>query len=182
MTDEKKVSFLPFHAINEFMTPEYRLVVVRSALEALPGLPESFRAPIDRLTRKHVQVTGFRNSLKAPLALKVRPLASAYEKNPELVAAVLSAWAEAHAGLRQRVYDLLKSRNWELLPPDTDRTKLPGFLTKWPKGEDFTTLNQAFVEKYPDDPAPSDDVSLMVVWLSGRLPYEMSEGNEEPSA
>jgi hypothetical protein len=179
--DEKKVSFLPFHAINEFMTPEYRLMVVRSTLEALPDLAETFRAPVDRLTRKYVQVTGFRNSLKAPLALKVRPLAAAYEKNPELVAAVISAWAEAHNELRSRVYDLLKSRNWEILPADTDRAKLPGFLTKWPKGEDFAKLNQAYAEMYPQNPTPSDDVSLMVVWLSGRLPYEMQEDEKETS-
>ncbi len=181
MMDEKKVSFLPFHAINEFMTQEYRLMVVRSTLEALPGLPESFRAPIDRLTRKLVQVTGFRNSLKAPLPLKVRPLATAYEKNAELVAAVISAWAEAHSDLRQQVYDLLKARNWEILPPEADRTKLPGFLTKWPKGDDFAALNKAFTEMYPESPTPSDDVSLMVVWLSGRLPFERQEEKEEQS-
>jgi hypothetical protein len=163
------------------MTNEYRLMVVRSTLEALPNLSESFRVPIDRLTRKIVQVMGFRNSLKAPMALKVRPMASAFEKNPELVAAVISAWAESHNELRQMVYDLLKSRNWEILPPDTDRTKLPGFLTKWPRGEDFTTLNQAFGEMYPQNPTPSDDVSLMVVWLSGRLPYEMQEDKAEAS-
>jgi hypothetical protein len=115
------------------------------------------------------------------MALKVRPMASAFEKNPELVAAVISAWAESHNELRQMVYDLLKSRNWEILPPDTDRTKLPGFLTKWPRGEDFTTLNQAFGEMYPQNPTPSDDVSLMVVWLSGRLPYEMQEDKAEAS-
>jgi len=179
--DQEKAQFLPFHAINEFMRPDFRLEVVRSALYALPNLPESFRAPIDRLTKKVVQVPGFRNSVKAPTALKVKPTAAAFEKSSDLAAAVLSAWAEAHLELRQQVYDLLVSRDWEVLSPNADRTKIPGFLTRWPKGEDFEVLNKAYAEKYTESQASSDQVSLMVVWISGRLPYQLV-GEEEEQA
>jgi hypothetical protein len=171
--DQEKAQFLPFHAINEFMRPDFRLEVVRSALYALPNLPEDFRPPIDRLTRKVVQVPGFRNSVKAPTALKVKPTAEAFEKSSDLVAAVLSAWAEAHPELRQQVYDLLVSRDWKVLPPEADRTKIPGFLTRWPKGEDFDVLNNAYAEKYPGSQTSNDQVSLMVVWISSRLPYQL---------
>jgi hypothetical protein len=177
-SQHKHASFLPFHAINEFMRPDYRVEVVRAALQALPGLPEPQRAQIDKLTRRTVKVPGFRNSAKAPAALRVKPTAEAFEKSPGLVAAILSAWTDAHPQLRSEVNDLLLDRGWELLPIDADRTKIPGFLTRWPKGEDFETLTTVYAERYPESKASSDDVSLMVVWLSGRLPYEIA--GDEP--
>jgi hypothetical protein len=79
------------------------------------------------------------------------------------------------------VYDLLVSRDWKVLPPDADRTKIPGFLTRWPKGEDFDVLNKAYAEKYTESQASGDEVSLMVVWISGRLPYQLV-GEEEEQA
>ncbi|MBM4421993.1 MAG: hypothetical protein FJ030_01210 [Chloroflexi bacterium] len=163
--------FLPFHALNEFMRDDYRLAVVRSALAALPKLPDHFRAPIDKWTKQIVRVPGFRNSLQAPTPLRAGPTAEAFQKSPELVAAILAAWAEAHTDLRSKVFDLLTGRGWEVLPPDADRTKLPGFLPQWPNGEDFDVINKAYATAHPADGASTDDVSLMVVWLSGRLPY-----------
>ena len=177
--EEKKIAFLPFHALNEFMVDDYRLTVVRTALQALPNLPENLREPFEQLTRKIVRVPGFRSSLKAPSQLKARPMAEAFEKNPELVAAVLAAWAEAQTELRTKVYNLLQARGWEVLPPEADRTVLPGFLTRWPKGETFEVLTEAFQEMYPGTEASSDDISLMVVWLSGRLPYQFEGEDEE---
>jgi hypothetical protein len=181
--NDKKVQFFPFHAVNDFMRADFRQEVVRSTLAALPTLPEEFHGPIERQTKKLVQVPGFRNSAKAPVNVRIKPTADAFEKSPQLVAAILYAWSAVHSELRQQVYDLLIARKWEVLPPDADRTKLPGFLVKWPKGEDFEALNTAFKEMYPDSQANSDDVSLMVVWVSTRLPYqtegEEAEENEE---
>ena len=185
--NDKKARFLPFHAINEFMRNDYRSHIVRYTLNALPTLPDEFRSPIERLTRKVVKVPGFRNSAKAPASVRVKPTIDAFEKSPDLVASILSAWSEAHAELRKQVYDLLVARGWEILPLEADRTKLPGFITKWPKGEDLEALNTAFAEMYPgaqgDSGVDSDDVSLMVVWVSARLPYEVEdeENNEEES-
>ena len=176
--DKKQARFLPFHALNEFMRPDYRSEVVRTALLALPGLPESQRDQVEKLTRRAVKVPGFRNSAKAPAALRVKPTAEAFEKSAGLVAAILSAWCETRTQLRAQVYDLLTERGWEILPVEADRTKIPGFLTRWPKGEDFETLTGAYAERFPESEAGSDDVSLMVVWLSGRLPYELA--GDEP--
>ena len=175
----KQARFLPFHAINEFMRTDFRAEVVRSALQALPSLPEDQRAQIDKLTRRVVKVPGFRNSTKAPASLRVKPTAEAFEKSAGLVAAILSAWSVAHPDLRAEVFDLLTERGWEILPAETDRTKLPGFLSRWPKGEDFETLTAAYAERYPESVASSDEVSLMVVWLSGRLPYELAGDDDE---
>jgi hypothetical protein len=177
--DDQTVEFLPFHAVNEFMRNDYRLEVIRDTLGALSALPDDFRIPIDQLTRSIVQVPGFRNSAKAPLGKRVKPTAEAFEKSPQMAAAILSAWAEAHPDLRQQVYDLLVDRQWEVLLPEADRTQLPGFMITWPKGEDFEQLIKAFTEKHPAVEVNHDDVSLMVVWVSARLPYQFEDDEEE---
>jgi hypothetical protein len=173
--EDQTIQFLPFHAVNEFMRNDYRLEVVRSTLSALPDLPEQFRTRIDQMTRQIVHVPGFRNSAKAPLSKRVKPTAEAFEKSPELVAAILSAWAEAHKELRQQVFDLLIERNWEILPPEADRTQLPGFYITWPKGENFEILAEAFAQKHPESQTNQDDISMMIVWLSVCLPYQFEE-------
>ncbi len=172
---ENKVSFIPFHAINEFMTSEYRIEIIRDVLFSINDLPEDQRNPIHKLTVRYVKIPGFRNSLKAPAQLRLRPTVDAFEKKPDLVAAILSAWAGLNAELGKLVYDLLLERGWEILPPDTDRRKIPGFLIVWPKSESFEEINRAFREKYPEVEVSDNDVALMTVWMSGRLPYQTSE-------
>jgi hypothetical protein len=175
MMTEKEASMIPFQALNEFMRPDFRMSVVRTTLNSLTDLPDDYRNAIDKLVKKTVRIPGFRNSGKAPAALKAGPLAQTFEKNPDMVAAVLSAWAEFHAPLRQQIHDLLAERGWDLLPLQAERKKLPGFFIKWPKDESFETLNQVYTERYPDSQYDSDQVSLMIVWVSMRLPYEQVE-------
>lgn len=179
---EKKQEYLPFHAINEFMREDYRQAVVRAALHSTGQLPAEYREAIEKQTRRSVKVPGFRNSALAPAGVRVAPTASAFEKSPDLAAAILAAWAETHTELRQQVYDLLIERGWELLPIEVNRAKLPGFMIHWPKGEDFDIIGKAFAEKYPQSPAQSDDISLMTVWLGDRLPYKVDGEDEEQPA
>lgn len=180
---EEQIAFLPFHALNEFMTDAYRQAVIRTVVSSLQKLPAELRSPIDRMTKQVVQVPGFRNSTKAPAAVKVRPMADAFTRSPQLVGATLAAWAELNSELRQQVFDLLTARDWEILPVDADRTQLPGFYPEWPEDEDFDQLNNAFKEKFPDSEAGSDDISLMCVWMSASLPYhqhgQVEDGAEE---
>jgi hypothetical protein len=178
MTD-KEAAMIPFHALNEFMRPDFRMSVVRSTLNALPDLPDEYRIAIDKLVKKTVRIPGFRNSGKAPTALKAGPLVQTFEKNPNMVAAVLTAWAELHAPLRQQVYDMLEGRGWGLIPLQVERKKLPGFFTRWPKVDSFEILTQTYAELYPQGEYDSDQVSLMIVWVSMRLPYEMVEDTAE---
>lgn len=173
--DEKKARFLPFHAINEFMLDEYRNQVLQIALSGQP------RPALTALIKRFVQVPGFRNSTQAPLALKVRGLVKPFQTNAEVTAQVLLAWADAHGELCDQVADLLRERGWEFLPPEADRTKLPGFLTVWPKDETFETLIAAYRQKYPDSAAHDYDISLMAVWLAGRLPVDV-EGEQAQEA
>ena len=200
--NDSSLKFLPFHALNEFMRDDFRLTVIRTVLTSLPTLPSRLKDPVNRWTRQVVKVPGFRNSEKAPAAVKVLPLASAFQKSPELVAAVIAAWAEVKTELRQEVYAVLEARGWPvfqtgledfklpeseadfaLLPPDADRTRLPGFLTIWLPDQDFEAIYNSYTDKYPDSTGSIDEISLMAVWLSLRLPYHVrGESDEDAQA
>ena len=125
--------------------------------------------------------------------VKVLPTSKAFEKYPDLVSALLACWAENQAELRDQVFAMLKNRNWPMIkesegieisalspevikswpifPINFNRAKLPGFFTHWPKGEDFEVLYTNYSSLFPDSNASIDKVSLMVVWLTMRLPY-----------
>jgi hypothetical protein len=174
---EKQVQYLPFHAINQFMIPEYQRKVIQMVIANLGDLSENKSKTINNMIKRYVTVPGFRNSSLAPMMVKVKSAITAFEKYPDFTAQILSAWSELNNELRQKVYDLLKARGWEILPAEADRTKLPGFLTTWHKNENFDGINQAFTEMYPDyKESTTDDVSLMTVWLSDSLPI----GEDEP--
>jgi hypothetical protein len=179
MNDES-LELVPFHALNEFMRPDYRLHVVRTVLSALPTLPNDLRTPVDRQVKKHVRVQGFRSSDKAPARVKAAPTAEAFEDHPELVAAIIEAWAEVNAALRQQIYELLLDRGWHVLPIHARRSKLPGFFIRWPHSEEFELLQKEYNERFPESKTPLDDISLMVVWVGTRLPYQtVDEPTEE---
>jgi len=76
------------------------------------------------------------------------------------------------------MHALLEAHGWKILPLDANRTKMPGFMIQWPQEDDFDTLYGSFREVNPDSEASDDDLGLMAVWLSGRLPYEMVEKAE----
>lgn len=202
--ENDELQFLPFHAINEFMRPDFRLAVVRETLSVLNTLSEDTISFVNHLIHKQVKIPGFRNSEKAPSVVKVIPTSKSFEKSSELVAAILMAWTESKPTLRQEVLDLLTSRGWKtfpaeiktitdlsipksaedwaILPVHVNRARLPGFIILWPKGEAFETLYNHFTKLYPDSPASMDQVSLMVVWLTLRLPYNITENELVPAS
>jgi hypothetical protein len=173
---EKKARFLPFHAINEYMLDDYRQLVIQSVLGNFNKLSEERQRKINSLIKNHVRVQGFRNSTVAPLPLKINGCIDTYKKSPEFVAQILGAWSEINSETKKTIFGYLEERSWKLLPIEADRSLLPGFMLEWPKVDSFEILIESFREKYPDYPLSDDDLSLMVVWLSNRLPYEMIEG------
>jgi hypothetical protein len=179
MSEDQQVQFVPFHVINQFMIPEYRLEIIHLVLTHLDDLPAERKGKILGLFKNNVKLSGFRNSSLAPMPIKVKGSVPVFEKRPDFAAQILMAWSELHLELRQQVYDMLVERKWELLPAETDRTKLPGFLTRWPQEETYDVLDAAFAAKYPDVKARDYDIRLMVVWLSGRLPFDMVDSDEE---
>jgi hypothetical protein len=180
MNDEQ-FQFAPFQAINQFMVPEYRQRVLQFVYSRLSQLSKDRSGKITNLTNRFVKLPGFRNSALAPLSVKVRSAGDAYERRSDFVAQILQGWAELQPELAQQIYDFLTARGWELLPVETDRTKLPGFMLRWPQKDSYDVLDQAYAEAYPEAQTDTDDFRLMVVWISGRLPYDMvdDEADEE---
>jgi hypothetical protein len=179
MSEQQQTQFLHFHTINEFMLPEYRQQVLTQVITNLDELPADLRSRLNGQIRNLVKVPGFRNSSLAPALVKVRGAVQAFEKSPQFAAAVLAGWCAMNAELARQMFDFLTSRGWKLLPLEADRTKLPGFLTRWPKTEQFEVLDEAFRVQYPETIFSNNDISLMAVWLSTRLPYELVNSAEE---
>jgi len=170
---ENQARLIPFNAVNEFLLPEYRLKIIQQAFAEIEKLSESRRSAIARMVKRYIQVSGFRNSSLAPAPLKARAAVTTFEKSDEFAAQIMAAWCELHPELAQKTYDFLKARGWELLPIETDRAKLPGFLTHWPKEDTFEVLDDAYIAMYPGDDAHEYDINMMIAWLGGRLPVEM---------
>jgi hypothetical protein len=141
-------------------------------MQALPELPSKTQGALNKLTKKYVKVPGFRNSAKAPASVKAVAMVKPFEKEPKLVATIMSAWAEKNAELRGQIYDILSGFGWKLLPPEANRTRLPGFMVEWPEEEDYEKIYDTYTEAHPEGEYSIDEISLMAVWISLRLPVE----------
>ena len=67
--------------------------------------------------------------------------------------------------------ELLK--DWPIFPVNFNRSKLPGFYIHWPKENDFDVLYDNFIALFPQAEPSIDKLSLMVVWMTMRLPYHV---------
>jgi len=169
----EKIEYLPFNAINEFMLPEYRKIVIKTVFSNINSLPNARQKNINAEFKKLIKIQGFRDSSQAPIGIKTREGSLAFEKSAKFTGELIAAWAEINSDLATIVFQMLTDRGWPVLPIEADRSKLPGFLIKWPAKDTFEVLTAEFREKYSDTKYTDDDVNLMIVWLSNRLPYEM---------
>jgi len=171
--DEKFEEFLPFNAINEFMRDDYRATVLLEVMNHLELYPPDLRKELSHQISRHVKIQGFRNSNQAPAALKARNAAALFQKSADFSAAVIHAWSSIHPDLQTTVEALLTEKGWDPLPLEADRARLPGFQIHWPKADTFEVLNTRARELNPGLGESDDDISLMVVWVGNRLPYDL---------
>ncbi len=175
---EEKAEYLPFNAINEFMRDDYRLTVLHEAITHLEKLPSSVRKVISGLISQYVKIPGFRKSNLAPAPMKAKNSADLFRQSAEFSAAVIEGWASLHPRLKEAVFNLLSEKGWEPVPMEVDRSRLPGFLIHWPKEDSFEALDNAVRTLMPGMSETDDDISLMVVWIGNRLPYDLYAGND----
>lgn len=180
--DNQETRLFPFHAINEYMLPEFRLRVIGEVLRNLDKLPPQRKAAINAILRTSLQVPGFRNASAAPLGVKIRGAVTPFERYPEFAALILQGWSEIHGDLRGEIHQVLQGRSFEgLLPVEEDRSQLGGFQVHWPLEETYEALDEAYFTAYPDKKDTStDDIRLMVVWLVNRLPFDLFAEDDEP--
>jgi hypothetical protein len=173
MSDDKKVQVLPFHAVNEFMREDYRLIVLHEVFSTLDQCTPIQKQLILRMFSKNVTVPGFRNSGLAPLSIKIKNSPSLFERSHEFSATVMQCWSNLHPELKSAMYTLLIERGWTLQPLEADHSLLPGFQIDWPKADNFESLIKAIQEAHPEMTESDDNISLMAVWVGNKLPYNL---------
>jgi hypothetical protein len=177
-TNQQK--YLPFHAINEFMRDDYRLTILQEVLSDQSVVKAEVHSRIGRMISKGVQIPGFRNSNQAPAAIKVKHCVSLFERSPEFSALVIEAWSDLHGALKKDMWELLKSRGWNIPVMDADHSQLSGFQLDWNKADTFEVLIDEIKKKNPGTQESDDNISLMAVWIGNRLPYNLyDEGSKQ---
>jgi len=169
MTD---IEYLPYKAVNVFINREYLEQLLESVLNGYNKLSKEKQIAFVKLFRQHVNVLGFRNAIRAPLSLQIKAYSSAFEEKNEVVPFTLSTWVELNSSLASEVEDWLDAEGIEVLDRDRGFIETEGFLTDWPKKLTFDKLVKNFEKAKPNVKHNRDDLILMVLWISGKLPPE----------
>lgn len=167
--------YLPYKSINVFITREYLEKVLQEVLMGYSELPKESAISFNKQFREHVSILGFRNALKAPISLKINAYATAFEEKNEVIPFTLSSWAQLKTSLASEVEDWLKAEGWKELTADRVFIETEGLKSNWPKKLTFKKIVRDFKKAKPDVKFEDDDLILMVIWISGKLPPEETE-------
>lgn len=167
--------YLPYKAINVLIDREYLENVLGMILKEKSKLPKKELIGLNNLFKQYVNVLGFRNPVRAPLPLQVKAYASAFEQKDEVVPFSLSAWAKLNKDFAEQVKTWLESEGWEDLALERDFNETEGFINDWPEGLSFDQLEKKFKKANPNIEFNLDDLILMVIWISRRLPKEQTD-------
>jgi len=163
-------SLLPLISLNVFLLPDFRREILTTVLNQKDNLPPEIKQEFRQAIKEFVKISGFRNPLAAPQALQVRAMESPFEKESRFVKAILSSWADINSDLQPKVQALIPELGFEPndqapLYPDPENA----FAVGWPEDLSFEKLADLVKQKTETD-ASSNEISLMTVWLTGRLP------------
>jgi len=163
-------SLLPLISLNVFLLPDFRREILTTVLNQKDDLSPEIKQELRQAIKEFVKISGFRNPLAAPQALQVRAMESPFEKESRFVKAILSSWADINSDLQAKVQAVLPELGFEPndqapLYPDPENA----FAVGWPEDLSFEKLADLVKQKTETD-ASSNEISLMTVWLTGRLP------------
>ena len=166
------IETVPFKAINVYINQEYLESVMKTVLTDYKKLSKQEQIDFTRFLRKYVTILGFRDPSRAPLSLQINALAKAFEAKDEVIPTVLSIWTKANKKLAADVKAWLEENKFKNLEMEREYSEDAGFTTDLPKKMDFDKVEKDFAKANPDAKYERDDLILMVLWLSGRLPKE----------
>ncbi len=166
---------LSYKAINVYIEQDYLEKVMRDILTGVKKLPKQDQINFSRFMRQYVTILGFRDPSRAPLPLQVNALMKAFEEKDEVVPVTLSVWAKIHKKLAKQVKDWLDGEGWKDLATEREYEEDGGFAADWPKKLTFDKLVKDFQKAAPDAKFDRDDLILMVLWVSGKLPKDQSD-------
>jgi hypothetical protein len=166
---------LPYKTINVFINQEYLTEVAKDILSKVKKLPKADQIAFSHFMRKHINVLGFRDSSRAPEPLQVNAIIKVFEEKDDVVPFLLSTWAKINKKLAKDVKAWLKAEGWENLETEREFVEGEGFIAEWPKKLTFDKLVKDYQKANPDSKINRDDLILMVLWVSGKLPPEQSD-------
>jgi hypothetical protein len=167
--------YLPYKAINVLIEREYLEKVLGMILKNKDKLPKEELIILNNLFKQYVNVLGFRNPVRAPLPLQIKAYASAFEQKDEVIPSSLSAWAKINLDFAEQVKSWLETEGWNDLALERRYTEGEGFINDWPEKFSFDQLEKKFKKANPSTDYNRDDLILMVIWISGRLPKEQTD-------
>lgn len=163
---------LPYKAINVYMEQDYLESVVKSAITGVKKLSKQDQIDFSQFMKKHVNVLGFRDPSRAPVSLQVRALAKVFEEKDEVIPFVLSTWVKVNKKFVKPVRTWLEAEGFKDLQTEREFEEESGFVADWPKKLSFDQLAKKFKKDNPDIKINQDDLTLMVLWMTGQLPND----------
>ncbi|RME56405.1 hypothetical protein D6779_10665, partial [Candidatus Parcubacteria bacterium] len=183
-----EVKTIPWIAVNEMMTDEYRKTVCEIALEHLPHASKELRIFAKNAISNAVFIKGFRSPLKAPGKVLLKAVIDAFQTKRMVATAIISLWAEAQEALLQELRDsALKVGGFQFDEQCTWRRASQGFVVS-----EATEKLQEFCARYAEErkSPETDHIILGGYWLSSALivgdakesvPEEIDQPREDAS-
>jgi hypothetical protein len=165
----------PYKAINVFLERDDLEQLLEMIIKEKDSLTKQDQIEFNNEFRKHVTILGFRNPVRAPISLQVNAYASAFEQKDEVIPFTLSTWTKIQPNLAEKVKIWLEAEGWDELKLERQFEEGEGFIKKWPDDYSFDKLVDEFTKANPDPEFSRNDLILMVLWISGRLPNQESE-------
>ena len=179
MTDTSKhehplsMAFLP-----TVMSPEHASSVVDRALDFRAEASVSTRNRLNSAIKDSVSVAGFRDASKSQRHQLREPVLDeiVMGENGRLAGAVLRTWAESNDALRDMVASHLRGRGMSVEGPDL---QVDMFKSTWPMHE-WSVESGLVSNEDTSNRFDSNDIALMLCYVSGRLPVEAQVETESP--
>jgi len=166
--------YIPYKTINVFIDSDYLRNTLEYILKNFKTLPKQDQISFSILFREYVNILGFRNPMRAPLPLQVNAYARAFEDMDEVIPFTLSTWTKIKDDFAKKVKAWLTSEGWKELNLEKKFDETEGFIKNWPDSLTFEKLIKEFEKAHPDLDFDHDDLILMILWISGKLPDEDS--------
>ena len=168
----KRIPLSAIFSADGPVPPERRAAVVSRVLNEFSGLPVAARNALRSAVNDEIIPTsgGFRRgqagrALDRSSFLLQEPVVQAVITSDVLAAAVFQCWAESHPSLREAVERHLTGRGLTTPGLNFPERLFHGY---WPVHQ-WEVEQGAFAQTYGEDFA-SDDVALMLCYVSGNLP------------
>ena len=162
----------PYKAINVFLDRDYLEQFLEKLLKEKETLPKKVQISFNNELKKYVTILGFRNPVRAPLPLQVNAYASAFEEKDEVIPFTLSTWTKIASEFAEGVMTWLQVDGWDDIALERQFDENEGFKKEWPEALTFDKLVEGFKKANPDLDFSRNDIILMVLWISGRLPNQ----------